>query len=1024
MFTDIVGSTELASELGDVHWKQVLATHHGVVRKALKRYSGREIDTAGDGFFATFARPADAIRCAIDIVDQLRDIGIHIRVGIHMGEVEQIGAKVGGIAVHIGARVAGRAGDSQILVSSTVRDLVSGSDIRFVGEGDHELKGVPGQWRLFRVEHGLKADPPARPLVEAPRAKAARRRTVPALAVAVVGAAVLGAGAVVTVVAVSHGDRNGAQITITPNSVAAFDSAGSVTRTVQVGIRPIAMTAAAGSLWVANLDDRTVSRIDLASGLVVRSIATQDAPTSLTAAGHHIWVSDRNGEILQIDPAYNTATTVREVKSLSGTVVGATWPLVAAFGSVWVVHPDGYVIRIDGERGQPRGSVDVGNDPSGIAAGAGSVWVTNSADGTVTRIDPSTLLATTIPVGHDPTALDVTSTGVWVANAGSNEVVLLDPDTNTIVRTARVGDGPTAVLALNDSVWVSNGRGGTITRLDARSAEVMSTVRVGGTPTALTFAGGQVWAAIAPPAPGAPPSGGVLRLTLPDDLPTLDPAVLALFEPKIAYAMCANLVTYPDKPAPEGSLIVPEVAQAVPAPTDGGRTYTFRIRSGFRFSPPSNEPVTAQTFKSTIERVLSPRLHSEHADQFRNVVGYDAYTAGRATDLRGLVVDGDTLTIRLKRPDGALLAHLAGGAACAVPSRTPVVSGGLNSIPMAGPYYVASYTPRQQLVLRRNPNYHGERPHRPRQIVITIGIDSSRALSDIKAGRADYALDGLPGDAQPDLLAHYGAGSPAAKAGHQQYFITPANGMRWLQMNTSRPLFSDVHLRRAVNFAIDRTALVAQGRQFAETNPFNAGEPIDDYMPPSVAGAPDLHLYPISGPDLQRAKQLAGPIHATAVMYTPNMPPWLQEAEIVRADLKPLGIDVQVKQFPLQTFFARIGRRDEPFDLAVSGWGNGSTDPADILDLFDGASIHASDNLNFSYLDNPEFNRKLHAAAELSGSRRYRTYARLELELERDLAPVAAFASNANRDFFSARVGCQLDQPVYGMDLGALCLRD
>jgi ABC-type oligopeptide transport system substrate-binding subunit len=131
-----------------------------------------------------------------------------------------------------------------------------------------------------------------------------------------------------------------------------------------------------------------------------------------------------------------------------------------------------------------------------------------------------------------------------------------------------------------------------------------------------------------------------------------------------------------------------------------------------------------------------------------------------------------------------------------------------------------------------------------------------------------------------------------------------------------------------------------------------------------------------------------------------------------------------VKQFPLETFFARIGRRDEPFDLAVSGWGNGSADPADILELFDGTSIHARDNLNFSYLDNPAFNRKLHAAAELSGSRRYRTYARLELELERDLAPVAAFASNANRDFFSARVGCQLDQPVYGMDLGALCLRD
>src|SRR5947208_12585460 len=191
LFTDIVGSTELASELGDVHWKQVLATHHGVVRKTLKKYNGREVDTAGDGFFATFARPADAIRCASDIIDQLRDIGIHIRAGIHMGEVEQMGAKVGGIAVHIGARVAAKAGDSEILVSSTVRDLVSGSDIRFGERGSYDLKGVPGEWRLFAVDHELKVDAPSKPLVEAPQAKAARRRTLPAVAVGVSAALVV-----------------------------------------------------------------------------------------------------------------------------------------------------------------------------------------------------------------------------------------------------------------------------------------------------------------------------------------------------------------------------------------------------------------------------------------------------------------------------------------------------------------------------------------------------------------------------------------------------------------------------------------------------------------------------------------------------------------------------------------------------------------------------------------------------------------------------------------------------------------
>jgi peptide/nickel transport system substrate-binding protein len=241
-------------------------------------------------------------------------------------------------------------------------------------------------------------------------------------------------------------------------------------------------------------------------------------------------------------------------------------------------------------------------------------------------------------------------------------------------------------------------------------------------------------------------------------------------------------------------------------------------------------------------------------------------------------------------------------------------------------------------------------------------------------------------------------------------------------MNTSRPLFADVRLRKAVNYAIDRAALVAQGARFAVGNPFNAGEPTDALMAPAITGAPDVRLYP-SRPDILQAKKLAGNLHASAVMYSPNVSPWLQEAQIVKSDLAPLGIDVQIQQFPLPVFFDRIGRRDEPFDLAVSGWSNGSTDPAQVLAIFDGSSITATNNVNFSYFDNPAFDRQLHAADELFGPRRYRAFAQLEVELERDYAPAAPFAVDASRDFFSARIGCQLYQPVYGIDLAALCLR-
>ena len=151
MFTDIVRSTEHASALGDRAWTALLERHHALVREELSRYRGREIDTAGDGFLATFDGPARAVRCATTIVAAMPAIGLEVRAGIHTGEVELMGSNVGGIAVHIGARVASLAGPSEVLVSGTVRDLVAGSGIEFAHRGESALKGVPGLWRLFSV---------------------------------------------------------------------------------------------------------------------------------------------------------------------------------------------------------------------------------------------------------------------------------------------------------------------------------------------------------------------------------------------------------------------------------------------------------------------------------------------------------------------------------------------------------------------------------------------------------------------------------------------------------------------------------------------------------------------------------------------------------------------------------------------------------------------------------------------------------------------------------------------------------
>lgn len=154
LFTDIVGSTAKAIELGDRDWRELLERHNMLVRREILRFRGHEVDTAGDGFFATFDGPARAIRCACAITDGVRQLGLSVRAGLHTGECEMADGKVAGIAVHTGARVAAQAGAGEVLVSNTVKDLVAGSGIEFTDRGARELKGIPGEWRLFAVGRG------------------------------------------------------------------------------------------------------------------------------------------------------------------------------------------------------------------------------------------------------------------------------------------------------------------------------------------------------------------------------------------------------------------------------------------------------------------------------------------------------------------------------------------------------------------------------------------------------------------------------------------------------------------------------------------------------------------------------------------------------------------------------------------------------------------------------------------------------------------------------------------------------
>ncbi len=513
--------------------------------------------------------------------------------------------------------------------------------------------------------------------------------------------------------------------------------------------------------------------------------------------------------------------------------------------------------------------------------------------------------------------------------------------------------------------------------------------------------------------------GGTAKFNLQSDTDYIDPA-LAYYSVSwgFEYATCAKLLNYPDKAGAEGSQLQPEVAAAMPQVSSDGKTYTFTIRDGYKFSPPSSEVVDAATFKDVIERDLNPKMASPASSFISDIVGAEAYLDGKARSVRGVTARGNKLTIKLTDVAPDFLARIAMPFFCALPKNTEINGDGLKApIPSAGPYYVASYEPTRSIVLKRNPNYTGDRPHNLDTIQYTVGIEPNATKLQIEKNEVDWAADGVAPSAHAELGKKYGPDSQLAKDGKQQYFVNPILSFRYLALNTAQPTFKSEKLRQAVNFAIDRRALLTQRGAFA-------GQPTDQYLPPGIPGYKDADIYPLGVPDVDKAKQLAGSGEKKAVMYTCNESPCPESAQIVQNNLSKIGIDVEVRQFARAVQFKKEGTKGEPFDIAFEGWQADYADPFDFINvLLSGDGIRASNNNNYSYFNDPEWNQKMTDASRLAGEKRYSAYSQLDADLAQGPSPLAAWDNDNERDFFSARVGCQLFQPVYGMDIAALCAR-
>jgi ABC-type oligopeptide transport system substrate-binding subunit len=520
------------------------------------------------------------------------------------------------------------------------------------------------------------------------------------------------------------------------------------------------------------------------------------------------------------------------------------------------------------------------------------------------------------------------------------------------------------------------------------------------------------------PAGGAK-KGGTAHFNLASDTDYIDPA-LAYYQIswQFEYATCAKLLNYPDKSGAAGSQLEPEVAATLPTVSADGKTYTFTVRSGFKFSPPSNEKVTAATFQHAINRVLNPAMQSPGAQFINDIVGAQDVLDKKAKEASGVTVSGNQLTIKLTKKAPDFLSRIAMPFFCAIPLKTPASPNGVQSLAGAGPYYIASWDPKRELVLKKNPNYHGNRPQNLDRIIYTVGVSLQATLLQIEKGSADYAADGLPPTAHAQLGPKYGPDSAAAKKGKQQYFINPTLSFRYLGLNTTRATFKDSKVRQAVNNAIDRQALLRQRGAYA-------GQATDHYLPPGTPGSTGTgKLYPLSKPDVAKANKLIAGKKLHAVLYTCNQPPCPQSAQIIQANLHAIGIDVEVKQFERAVQFSKEGTKGEPFDIADEGWVADYNDPYDFINiLLFGKSIQKSNNVNFSYFNSPVYNKKMEQAAGLAGEQRFNTYGKLDLDIAKNASPLAAWDNDNERDFFSARMGCQLYQPVYTMDIAAMCLR-
>ena len=667
---------------------------------------------------------------------------------------------------------------------------------------------------------------------------------------------------------------------------------GGASTTVALRGAPTAMVADGSSLWLADANAGTVVRADRRSGAVAQTLTVGGTPGAMAVGDGSIWVADAPGAtVTRID---RTTQSVTQTIGLDGARVSS---LAFGDGSVWVADDgDDRLVDIDASSGEVRRTINLDTSPSALAVRAGAIWMADYDGHAVTELDArSGRPLARVNVGQGPVALAVQPDAVWVANTLDSTVTRIDPARGAVVATIAVASGPIALAAGEGRLWVASQHAGTLSEIDARRNAVVRSVPLAATPTAVVAADGRPWVGVRA---RAARRGGRLVLLRHQPLP-IDPALSGFNSPFQSTALVHDgLVTFNHVGGPSGLQLVPDLAVALPIPTDRGRTYTFRLRRGIGYS--DGRPLHAADFRRGIER--SFMLRAPDRDLFAGIKGADACLAPSAStcDLgRGIATDERerTITFHLVDADPQFLVKLTnGGFAMPVPDGTPMRRTGFAPIPGTGPYKVAS-ADRHHIRYIRNGRFrewsHAAQPAgEPDEIIWRFGHTAARAVREIESGRADWMADPLPGELMPSLKIR----RPA------QVHSYPSPDTEFLQLNTHHPPFDDIRVRRALSLAIDRHALAAiQGGPDTAT-------PTCQLLPPGIAGYRRYcpHTQDVSadgtwtGPDLPRARRLAAASGTRNMRITvsgwtddPYFPP--ATTEQVAATLRRLGYRTRIR---------------------------------------------------------------------------------------------------------------------------------